>query len=118
MERARGLDDHNLVSVVQYENGLDLAGVFEWVENVGKACVSGFLSDLARVPMWGDDKDLAARVKTYIDGLGYWIRGIDVWSFESMRYFGCEGLSIQKHRMIKLRSDENGYVKASHDQDV
>jgi Delta6-protoilludene synthase len=116
MEEARGLASHNLVSVVKNQYNLDLAGAFEWVECLGKARISQFLSDMKLVSSW-EDEDLDKKVNMYIDGLGCWIRGIDVWSFESMRYFD-DGLSVQKNRLIRLRSRENGYVKAHPDQKV
>ena len=36
----------------------------------------------------------------YVEGLGEWTRGNEYWHFESQRYFGKEGLRMQKEREV------------------
>ena len=38
----------------------------------------------------------------YVEHLAGWPRGNDCWNFESERYFGSEGLEVQKTRYVKL----------------
>lgn len=100
LEEARGLDGHNIVTSVMRELKLDRAGALEWLQTYINNFVSTFLSDLERLPSWGEEID--KKVKTYIDGLGHWVRGNDDWSFESERYYGTRGLEVQKHRIVSL----------------
>jgi len=100
LEEARGLDGHNIVTSVMRELKLDRAGALEWLQTYINNFVSTFLSDLERLPSWGEEID--KKVKTYIDGLGHWVRGNDDWSFESERYYGTRGLDVQKHRIVSL----------------
>ena len=60
----------------------DIQGAFEWISKLNDQLVEQFLSDFAAVGSFGDP-DLDAQVATYIDGLGYWVRGNDTWNFEA-----------------------------------
>jgi hypothetical protein len=83
-----------------------------WLEAHIKEDVDRFLVDYARLPSWGEDID--RRLKIYIDGLGYWVRGNDCWSFEGQRYFGAQGTEIQKSRWVTFQSSKEGFVKKKH----
>ncbi|KAF7372600.1 Terpene cyclase [Mycena venus] len=49
-----------------------------------------------------EDPQLDHQVTELIHGLGNWVRGYDVWSFESERYFGKRGKEIQMTRTVEL----------------
>jgi Delta6-protoilludene synthase len=110
MEQSRGLATHNVVTVAMHEFKLDHTGAMDWLEDHIKEDVNRFLINYARLPSWGEDID--GRLKTYIDGLGYWVRGNDCWSFEGQRYFGAHGPEIQKSRWVTLQSSKEGFVKS------
>lgn len=111
MEQSRGLATHNIVTVAMHEFKVDHIGAMDWLEAHIKEDVRRFLANYARLPSWGEDID--RRLKTYIDGLGYWVRGNDSWSFEGQRYFGRQGLEIQKSRLVTLQPSKEleGFVK-------
>lgn len=83
------------------EFNLDPEGAINWVEGYIKQDIDAFLAARDALPSWGDDVD--DEVKKYVDGIGYWVRGMDCWSFESQRYFGKDGLAIQKHRVVRIQ---------------
>lgn len=109
MEQSRGLATHNIVTVVMNQFKLSHVGAMEWLATHIEEDVANFLESYARLPSWGEDID--RRVKLYVDGLGYWVRGNDCWSFEGHRYFGAEGMEIQKHRWVTLQPFSEGLVK-------
>lgn len=109
MEQSRGLATHNLVTVVMHEIKLDHVGAMDWLEVHIKAVAKHFLENYARLPSWGEDID--GRLKRYIDGLGYWVRGNDAWSFESQRYFGARGPEIQQSRWVTLQPSSKGFAQ-------
>ena len=101
MEYSRGLETHNIVTVVMHERKLGYEGAMEWLATFVKQNVTQFLEDRKRLPSWGEDID--RQLKTYVDALGYSVRGYDSWSFESPRYFGAEGKAVQEHRWVTLQ---------------
>jgi len=109
MEQSRGLAGHNIVTVLMHDFKLDHAGAMDWLEARAKEDVKQFLAEYACLPSWNEDID--RRLKQYIDGMGYWVRGSDCWSFEGLRYFGAEGREIQKSRWVTLQPSKGGFVK-------
>ncbi|KAJ7894310.1 terpenoid synthase [Mycena olivaceomarginata] len=101
VEFARGDDRHNLVAIVMRALNLDLAATFEWISNHHDGLVEKFLAAFSRVPHYRDPQ-LDHQVTEFIHGLGNWVRGYDVWSFESERYFGKGGKEIQITRTVEL----------------
>ncbi|KAG5350396.1 Pentalenene synthase [Termitomyces sp. J132] len=104
VEQARS-DIHNIVTTVMYHKNIDLHETMKWIDDYCSKLVHQFLNDLRHVPSFG--KEFEDEVKHYLDGIAYWVRGNDSWSFESRRYFIASGLDIQKSRKVILlpRSD-------------
>jgi hypothetical protein len=100
MEQMRGDDLHNLVTCVMDEYQTDVNGAILWVEDFLLGAAERFHVAKAALPEW--DEPLNSQVKAYCDGLGQWVRGLDVWSFESERYFGNKGLEIKENRWMLL----------------
>ncbi|KAJ6495182.1 terpenoid synthase [Mycena sanguinolenta] len=101
VEQARGDDRHNLVAIVMRAFNLDLAATFEWISDHHEGLVEKFLAAFNQVPHY-KDPELDHQVTEFIHGLGNWVRGYDVWSFESERYFGKKGKEIQVTRTVEL----------------
>ena len=80
------------------KSGLNEA--MKWVGDYCSKIVHNFLKDLCHVPSFGDKFD--DQVKHYLDGMAYWVRGNDSWSFEGQKYFIEGGLDIQKSRRVVL----------------
>ncbi|KAK7451089.1 hypothetical protein VKT23_012765 [Stygiomarasmius scandens] len=99
--------DYNAVTVVMYNEKTDAAGGIQWISDIHDDIVDHFLRLREDVmnktngfPSWGEEID--RQVELYVDGLGMWIRGHDEWNFGSGRYFGDEGLEIQKTRQVHV----------------
>ena len=82
------------------EKGVDLDGALDWVEVYHGQVLSEFQAQYRTLPSWGLAIDL--RVKTYVERLACFIRGIDCWAFETERYFGTKGRELQKRRIVDL----------------
>ncbi|EMD35369.1 hypothetical protein CERSUDRAFT_96486 [Gelatoporia subvermispora B] len=100
-EQARG-DTHNLLSVIMRHERLDLNGAIAWLKAYSDEKIAHTLDiwEQAGALSWGPRVD--TDMTEYLQGLIWWIRAIDTWHFESTRYFGVDGLAIQKHRMVTL----------------
>ncbi|KAF5349098.1 hypothetical protein D9756_009518 [Leucocoprinus leucothites] len=108
MEKSRGLATHNGVEILMRERNIPLQRAMDWLGGYCNELADGFLIDLKSVPSWGANVD--QRVSTYINGLGQWVRGIDDWHFESMRYFGSEAPIVKQTRKATLIPPSRGYV--------
>jgi hypothetical protein len=88
------------------EKGIDLDGALDWVAEYHEQILSGFQAQYRELPSWGPAIDL--RVKTYVEGLAHFVRGIDCWAFETERYFGTKGREIQERRIVHLLPKAEG----------
>ena len=82
------------------ENGTDLDGALDWVSEYHGQVLSEFQVQYRDLPSWDPTIDL--EVKTYVERLACFIRGIDCWAFETERYFGTKGLEVQGKRVVSL----------------
>ena len=82
------------------EKDVDLAGALDWLAKYNDEVLSKFQAQRHILPSWDPDMDRV--VNEYVEGLAYWIRGHDCWSFESRRYFGTKGPEIKGHRLVTL----------------
>ncbi|KAF9002156.1 isoprenoid synthase domain-containing protein [Cyathus striatus] len=108
LEQARGLDGHNIISAIMFEHKLELQAALDWLGAFVEDLVKRFLANVSDLPSWG--KDVDERLKVYVDGLGYWVRGNDCWCYETKRYYGDDGDDVRKTRYITLRAPEKGYL--------
>lgn len=101
-EQAAGDDLHNIIRIAMSELNLDLQGAFDWLASVHGSKIAHFFETWseAKKLTWGPEVD--AEMTVYLDGLANWVRANDCWNFESGRYFGQDGLSIQQHRVVNL----------------
>jgi Delta6-protoilludene synthase len=82
------------------EKGIDLDSALDELAKYNDEVLSKFQAQRHMLPSWGPDMDRV--VSEYVEGLAYWIRGHDCWSFESRRYFGTKGPDIKEHRLVTL----------------
>ncbi len=99
VEQARR-DSHNMIAVFMHRQDLGLQEAVDAVGVLCKASIDRFEQDRRLLPSWGSEID--RDVATYVQGLQNWIVGSLHWSFESTRYFGKDGMSVKKHRLVKL----------------
>jgi len=100
IEQAAGHGGHNIITVVMNEKGVDLDGALDWVAEYHERVLSQFQAQFRSLPSWGPTID--SKVKTYVERLAYFIRGIDCWAFETERYFGTQGREVQNKRVVCL----------------
>ncbi|KAF8168816.1 terpenoid synthase [Mycena galopus ATCC 62051] len=107
-ELAQGDDTHNIVTIIMHEETTDLGGAMDWVAARRKTLASQFLELYQKVPSFGSE-DIDGQVREYVEGIANWPRANDSWIFESGRYFGSEGLQVQRDRKVVL--SRTGSVK-------
>ncbi|KAH6912097.1 isoprenoid synthase domain-containing protein [Coprinopsis sp. MPI-PUGE-AT-0042] len=110
VEQARGLADHNLVTILMSKYSLKVQEAMNHCAVLHQDVVDRFLAIRDSIlpltcdeTMW--DELTRQKVAHYIDGLAETVRGCDMWSAESVRY----GLSEEftKTRMVKIRPSKS-----------
>ncbi|KAG1747555.1 isoprenoid synthase domain-containing protein [Suillus lakei] len=104
-EQAIGTENHNLISTVMLELGLDIGSAMAWAAHFHAEVQKRFIDGLAKVPSWGPSIDV--QVKEYLDGLANWPRANHCWCYETQRYFGTRGPEIQQTRLVPLLPKAN-----------
>ncbi|KAG0702611.1 terpenoid synthase [Suillus ampliporus] len=99
-EQATGDENHNLITTVMLELGLDRSGAMIWAACYHAEVEKRFIDGLAKVPSWGPSTDVL--VKEYLDGIATWARGNHSWSYETQRYLGTKGPEIQRTKLLPL----------------
>ncbi|KAI0760326.1 terpenoid synthase [Fomes fomentarius] len=99
VEQANG-DTHNMIVVVQNQQKLELQEAVDYVGDLCLACIDRFQALRKALPSWGPEID--AQLQVYIDGLGDWMIGNLVWSFETERYFGKDGRQVRHDLSVAL----------------
>ncbi|KAI0784430.1 terpenoid synthase [Abortiporus biennis] len=106
VEQSRGDEGHNLVTIVMQQLGLDIHDALRWISHLHDEIAAKFLEAWNHIPVYSGPLDF--EVRRYTEGLGNWVRANDQWSFESERYFGKQGLVIQKNREVVLLPKQPG----------
>ncbi|KAI0676414.1 terpenoid synthase [Trametes maxima] len=99
VEQANG-DTHNMIVVVQRQEKLDLQSAIDYVGALCEQCVDRFDTLRRALPSWGPEID--SQLQVYIDGLGDWMIGNLVWSFETERYFRRAGPRVRANLSVAL----------------
>ncbi|KAG1722252.1 terpenoid synthase [Suillus lakei] len=99
-EQATGNENHNLITTVMLEIGLDRSGAMAWAARYHAEVEKRFTDGLAKVPSWGPSVDVL--VKEYLDGMATWARANHCWSYETQRYLGTKGPEIQRTGLVPL----------------
>ncbi|KAJ6545150.1 terpenoid synthase, partial [Mycena capillaripes] len=100
VEQSRGDDAHNIITVAMKEKSLNVQQAVDRVGEQYRRLSQTFCQDMRDLPIFPADIDILA--KGYADGMGLWVYTNIKWSFASERYFGTEGLAIEKHRRVRL----------------
>ncbi|KAI0370486.1 terpenoid synthase [Pilatotrama ljubarskyi] len=99
VEQANG-DTHNMIVVVQTQEKLDLQAAVDYVGELCVGCIDRFEALRHALPSWGPEID--EQLQVYVDGLGDWMIGNLVWSFETERYFGRAGRKVRSELSVAL----------------
>jgi hypothetical protein len=89
-----------MIPVIMNEQGCDLQSAVDMVGELCRQSIDRFNEDWNNLPSWGPEID--RQVQIYVQGLADWIVGSLVWSYESERYFGKQGLDVKKNRVVTL----------------
>ena len=82
------------------EYHLDLQQALYWLSGYASKTISNFLANSCALPSWGSKIDETN--KKYTDLAARCVRGYDIWSFETNRYYGDDGLRAQERRKVTL----------------
>ncbi|KAG1876689.1 terpenoid synthase [Suillus subalutaceus] len=99
-EQACGDDSHNIVTIVMREFDTDVNGAMLWATEHHTKLEKKYFEARAAIPKWGEPID--SQVREYCDGLGNCVRANGEWAFECERYFGTNGLEVQRKKWMLL----------------
>ena len=89
-----------MIVIVQQHEQLELQEAIDYVGDLCLGCIDRFEALRQALPSWGPEID--EQLQVYIDGLGAWMIGNLVWSFETERYFGKEGRQVRHDLSVRL----------------
>ena len=93
-------DTHNMIVIVQHNEQFELQEAVDYVADLCLGCIDRFTALRKALPSWGPEID--DQLNVYIDGLGDWMIGNLVWSFETERYFGTDGAQVRSDLAVAL----------------
>ena len=103
------LAGHNIITVVMEEYHFDLQQALYWLSGYASKTIFNFLATKKALPSWGAEVDEA--VAEYIDRLVRCVRGNDAWHYDTKRYYGDDGLKVEKCRKMTLLPPASiGYI--------
>ena len=82
-----------------------------WMKGCGgyaSKTISKVFSDPMNLLTWGLTIDEA--LKVHFDHVGRCVHGYDAWIYETKRYYGENGLKVQKSRKITLKLHDEAYM--------
>ncbi|KAJ6563922.1 terpenoid synthase [Mycena capillaripes] len=100
VEQSRGDDEHNMVTVAMREKNLSVQQAVDHVGEQYQQICGAFCEDMKKFPVFPGRLDNLAR--EYATAMGFWVYTNIKWSFASERYFGWDGLHVEKHRRVRL----------------
>ena len=100
MERSRGIDAANIITILMEHEGYTLHQAVNRVGETFTGLVQRLLQARQNFPTFGQEVDRA--VSKYIDAMEIWVIGYLDWSFASQRYFGQMSEEVKKTRIVKL----------------
>lgn len=89
-----------MIPILMNDKGLSLQEAVDYVGDLCRDTIDGFVENQGRIPSWGPEVD--RDVAIYVKGLRDWIVGSLHWSFMTERYFGKSGAEVKKNRIVHL----------------
>ncbi len=68
------------MTIVQHQFKFNLNDTLQWISDLYDNLVADFLAEWKNIPTFGGPVD--REIRTYLDGLGNWVRANDSWCFE------------------------------------
>lgn len=107
-ERAAGLADFNIVTVVMHQFDLNLDGAIDWLTKRTEACQLKYMECMERVTSSSYGPDVDSQMLALVDHMGNFRRACWSWSFECGRYFGDRGEEFSQKKKIPLLPNQTG----------
>ncbi|KLO05953.1 terpenoid synthase [Schizopora paradoxa] len=101
VERSRGLESNNFLTVVMKEKGLTVQQAADFTGKVIMDRVIEFQENEELLPSFGEELDEAAH--KYIFSVSQWYIGSLIWSFETTRYFGAKNQDVKKNLVVDVQ---------------
>lgn len=101
MERSRGLEGNNFLTVVMKEKGLTLQEAADFTGKEIMDLVDSFQENQRLLPSFGEKLDEDAQ--KYIFSVSQWYIGSLIWSFETTRYFGAQNQDVKKNLIVDVK---------------
>ncbi len=101
MERAKGLDGNNFVTVAMRDKGMSIQEAADYTGAEFMERLSQFLEDRKELPSFG--KNVDEDVQKYVYSISQWCIGNLIWSFETPRYFGAEHDVVKKTLVVNVK---------------
>ena len=95
-EQASEDDLHNIITIAMHENDQSLEEALEWVAGRHRERVEHALATWPKALDLSFSRQVDEDLLIYIDHIMNWPRANDCWNFENGRYFGGDGLRIQR----------------------
>ena len=89
-----------MIVVVQNQENLELQEAVDYVGDLCLGCIDRFTALRNALPSWCPE--IHEQLQVYVDGLGDWMIGNLVWSFETERYFGTDGRQVRHDLSVDL----------------
>ncbi|KAK8011931.1 DAHP synthase-like protein [Apiospora arundinis] len=99
-EQAVGDDEHNIITIIMHQFGLDVQDAFDYSGELNKMKMERFYALYGHLPRWMGPVDL--EVQRFVDGMAQCVSAVMHWSYESERYFGKRGMAIKESRTLSL----------------
>ncbi|KAI0744423.1 terpenoid synthase [Earliella scabrosa] len=106
-EQAADSASHNVITIAMRQYALDLDGALRWVAQEHAKRVDRALLLWPQALALPFPTDVMEELSYYVEILMTWARANHCWNFESGRYFGNRGLTVQAEGMVELRWRSN-----------
>ncbi|KAI0642461.1 terpenoid synthase [Trametes meyenii] len=101
-ELQAGDENHNFITVVMRQQHVDLDRALMWLADQHRQRTERVLSLLPQLASLPYSEEIKRDLAAYVDHIANWPRAHSCWNFESGRYFGDDGLRIQRERTVTL----------------
>ncbi|KZV90662.1 terpenoid synthase [Exidia glandulosa HHB12029] len=105
VEYQKGLDGNNVLTVLMSDKTLDLQAASDYAGEHYKTLIRRhWAAREALAQLTFGSPEIDAQVALFVEEMANWAIGNAVWSFETRRYLGDDGLEVKESRRAVLRT--------------
>jgi len=86
------------------EKAIDINEAIDFLEHYMLGLVDQFIDCVASLPSWGPEID--SEVKGAVNSVAQWIRGNEVWSLRTVRYFGNQAAEVRRTKIMTINTSK------------